>query len=154
MSADRSYVEENARELKRLRALVARLDDDELRRPVNEDWTVASALAHIAFWDARALVLGEKLQRGAPFSPSDAEPEDVDWINDATRPLIQAIEPREAAGLALRTAEDADRLVASLPPEQMWPHDPDSPLNPLRAAHRAEHLDEIEAALAAGQTPP
>ncbi len=153
MPADPSYVKENARELERLRALVMRLDDDELRRPVNDDWTVAGAMAHIAFWDARALVLGEKLRRGVPFSPSDAEPEDVDWINDATRPLIQAIEAREAAGLALRMAEETDRLVASLPAERMWPHDPDSPLNPLRAAHRAEHLDEIEAALSAGRTP-
>jgi hypothetical protein len=29
----------------------------------------------------------------------------------------------------------------------MWPDDATSPLNPLRAAHRGEHLDEIEAAL-------
>jgi hypothetical protein len=153
MPADRSYVEENARELERLRALVARLDDDELRRPANEHWTVAGVLGHIAFWDGRALALGQKLERGVPFSPSDAEPEDVDWINDAARPLIHAIDPREAAELALRVAEDTDRLVASLPHERMWPHDPDSPINPLRADHRGEHLDQIEAALAAGRTP-
>jgi hypothetical protein len=153
MPADRPYVEENGRELERLRALVGRLEDDELRRPVNEHWTVAGVLGHMAFWDGRALVLGQKLQRGEPFSPSDAEPEDVDWINDATRPLIHAIEPREAAKLTLRVAEDTDRLVASLPTERMWPHDPDSPLNPLRADHRGEHLDQIEAALAAGRTP-
>ncbi len=42
-------------------------------------------------------MLADKLERGVPFSPSDAEPEDVDWINDATRPLIHAIAPREAA---------------------------------------------------------
>ena len=149
MPGDRSYIEGNAREFERLRTMVSRLGDGELRRPVNEHWTVAGVLAHIAFWDARALVLGHKLQRGAPFSPSDAEPEDVDWINDATRPLIQAIEPREAAELAVRMAEQTDRLVASLPPDRMWPQDPESPLNALRADHRGEHLDEIEAAMAA-----
>jgi sulfite reductase beta subunit-like hemoprotein len=149
MSLDRSYVEQNTRERERLRALVARLGDEELRRPVNEQWTVAGVLGHIAFWDARVLALADKLDRGVPFSPSDAEPEDVDWINDATRPLIHAIGPREAAQLALRLAEETDRRVASLAPDRTWPNDPNSPLNPLRADHRAEHLDEIEAAVGA-----
>jgi hypothetical protein len=31
----------------------------------------------------------------------------------------------------------------------MWPGDPDSPTNSGRWEHRAEHLDEIEAALRA-----
>jgi hypothetical protein len=147
MSQDRSYTEQNTRERERLRALVARLGDDELRGPVNEYWTVAGVLGHIAFWDARVLALADKLERGVPFSPSDDEPEDVDWINDATRPLIHAIAPREVAQLALRLAEETDRRVASLPPERMFPNDSTSPLNPLRAGHRAEHLDDIEAAL-------
>lgn len=149
MSLDRAYVEQNTRERERLLALVTRLSDDELRSRVNERWTVAGVLGHIAFWDARVLVLADKLQRGVPFSPSDNEPEDVDWINDAARPLIHAIAPREAAQLALRLAEETDQCVASLAPGRMWPNDADSPLNPLRATHRAEHLDEIEAVLRA-----
>lgn len=147
MTSQRPYIEPNNRERERLRALVTNLGDDELSRPVNEHWTVAGVLGHIAFWDARALVLAQKLQRGAPFTPSDAEPEDVDWINDATRPLIHAIAPREVAQLALRLAEETDRVVATLAPQHLWPNDANSPLNPLRAGHRAEHLDEIEAAL-------
>jgi hypothetical protein len=148
MSVD-SYVEANTRERERLRRLVERLSDDELGVAVNEHWTVAGVLGHVAFWDARALALCEKVDRGEPFSSSDDEPEDVAWINDATRPLIHAIEPRVAAELALRLAEETDRRVASLPIERLWPTDPASPLNPLRASHRGEHLDEIEAALAA-----
>jgi len=132
-----------------LAALVARLTEGELRHPVNESWTVAGVLGHIAFWDGRVLALAGKLERGVPFSPSDEEPEDVDWINDATRPLIHAIEPRTLAGLALRMAEDTDRRVAAIPPERMWPDDPESPINPLRATHRGEHLDQIETALEA-----
>jgi sulfite reductase beta subunit-like hemoprotein len=149
MPLDRTYVEQNTRERERLRALVERLGDDELRSSVNEEWTVAGVLGHIAFWDARALVLGQKLERGVPFTPSDAEPEDVDWINDATRPLIHAIAPREAAQLALQLAEKTDQSMAVLPPDRMFPSDASSPLNALRATHRAEHLDEIEAALGA-----
>jgi hypothetical protein len=147
-----SYVEQNTRERERLRALVERLSDEELRAPVNESWTVAGVLGHIAFWDGRALFLTNKLVRGEPFTPSDEEPEDVDWINDANRPLIHAIPPREAAELALRVAEETDARVASLPRElvaKAWPEDPESPLNLVRADHRGEHLDEIEASLSA-----
>jgi hypothetical protein len=147
MGQDRSYVEQNVRELERMRTLVESLGDDELVKPVNEYWTVAGVLGHIAFWDARVLALADKIEAGVPFSPDDNGPEDVDWINDASRPLIHAIPPREAAQLALRIAEETDRRVASLPPERMYPQDPASPLNAVRAAHRGEHLDEVEAAL-------
>src|SRR5215831_9478324 len=101
MSDDRAYVEQNARVLERLRALVARLSDDDLRSPVNEHWTVAGVLGHIAFWDGRALALAGKLERGVPFSEGDTEAGDVSWINDASRALIHAIAPREAAELAV-----------------------------------------------------
>jgi hypothetical protein len=133
-----------------MRSIVDRLGDEDLRGAVNESWTVAGVLGHIAFWDGRALALADKLSRGAPFTPSDNEPEDVDWINDASRPLIHAIPPRAAADLALRIAEETDRRVADFPHElaaQAWPLAASSPLNLSRADHRAEHLDEIEAAL-------
>ena len=150
MSQDRSYVEQNTRERERLRSLVAALSDDELRSHVNEHWTVAGVLGHIAFWDARVLALADKLEGGEPFSPSDTAPEDVDWINDATRPLIHAIAPREMAELAVRLVEETDARVASLDPDRVFPNDPTSPLNAERAGHRGEHLDEIEAALGTG----
>ena len=130
-----------------MRALVDRLSDDDLRKQVNPHWTVAGVLGHIAFWDGRALALAEKLERGMPFSKSDDEPEDVDWINDASRPLIHAVPPRDLADLALRIAEETDARVASLPPERVSPADPESPITALRASHRGEHLDQIEAAL-------
>jgi hypothetical protein len=70
MSLDRSYLEQNTVERERLRALVARLGDDELRSSVNEHWTVAGVLGHIAFWDARALALADKLERGHSRPPT------------------------------------------------------------------------------------
>ena len=75
MSEDRAYVGQNTRERERLRALVERLDEDDLLTPVNEYWTVAGVLAHIAFWDARVLALADKLERGVPFAASDDERE-------------------------------------------------------------------------------
>jgi hypothetical protein len=147
VSDDRPYVEENTRERERMRAIVERVSDDELRLSVNPHWTVAAVLGHIAFWDSRVLSLADKLERGEPFISSDTEPEDVDWINDASRELIHAIPPRELARLALEIAEETDARVATLPVERLWPRDPESPLYATRASHRGEHLDEVEAAL-------
>jgi hypothetical protein len=152
MSEDRSYVQENARELERMRSIVDGLDAEQLAAPVNPHWTVAGVLGHIAFWDARILALADKLERGVPFAPTDTEPEDVDWINDASRPLIHAIQPAEAARLALRIAEETDARVAALPPDRLWPQDPESPIYAVRASHRGEHLDEVEAALRSRST--
>jgi DinB superfamily len=146
MADDRSYVEVNARERERLRALVERLDDDILASPANEYWTIAGVLGHLAHWDSRVLVFAEKIDRGEPWVPSDAEPEG-DWVTDSVRPLIHAIAPRAAAELALRMAEETDARVADLPLERMAPRDPDSPISPARGEHRGEHLDEIEAVL-------
>jgi hypothetical protein len=141
---DRSFEASNARELERMKALVARLSDKQLAAMVNEYWSVAGILGHIAFWDGCALFLAGKLQRGEPLTPSDDEP-DVDWINNSSRPLIHAIAPRALAELAVSIAEETDQLVASLPDELLAGLSETSPLNPERANHRGEHLDEIEA---------
>jgi uncharacterized damage-inducible protein DinB len=148
MNDDRSYVAANTRQRERLRALLEGLDDAALSAPVNEYWTVAGVLGHMAYWDLRFLTLAEKIDRGEPWAAGDAEP-DGDWLNDSMRPLIHAIAPREAAALALRTAEQTDTRAAELPLDRLWPDDPDSPINPARGEHRGEHLDEIEAALRA-----
>jgi len=148
MAEDRSYIDANTRERERMRALIERLGDDALMAPVNEFWTVAGVLGHIAYWDIRVLVLAEKIDRGEPWAPGDAEP-DGDWLNDSTRPLIHAIPSRDAAEFALRIAEQTDARVAGLPLDRMYPDDPDSPIYAGRWEHRAEHLDEIEAAVRA-----
>jgi hypothetical protein len=148
MAEGRSYVDANTRERERMRALVEGLNDDALMAPVNEYWTVAGVLGHIAYWDIRVLVLAEKIDRGEPWAAGDAEP-DGDWLNDSTRPLIHAIRPRDAAEFALRIAEQTDARVAELPLDRLYPHDPASPIDAGRGEHRGEHLDEIEAALRA-----
>lgn len=141
------YIAKNTRERERLQHLVETLSDEDLRRPVNEHWTIAAVMGHIAFWDARSLWLADKIDSGVPFTSSDIEPDDVTWINDSNRGLIHAIDPREAARFALRTAQQTDDRVARMDPAKTWPTDPESLLNPMRAAHRGEHLDEIEEAL-------
>ena len=146
MTDDRPYIQVNDRERERLREFINRLDDDALAAPANEYWTVAGVLGHMAYWDIRVLVLADKIDRGEPWVPADAEPEG-DWLNDSTRPIIHAIAPRAAAELALRIAEETDARVAELPLDRMAPLDPDSPIYPARGEHRGEHLDELERAL-------
>jgi DinB family protein len=146
MVVDRSFVAANERELARMRALVSGLTDQELGAMVNEYWSVAGVLGHIAFWDGRALYFARKLRR-EPSTAAEQEPEDVDWINDSSRPLIHAIAPRVLADLAVSIADETDGLVASLPDDLLAALDENSPLNPVRAGHRGEHLDEIEAAI-------
>ena len=126
------------------------MSDRQIGEMVNEYWSVAGVLGHIAFWDGRALYLAGKLIRGEPFATSEDEPEDVDWINDSSRPLIHAIAPCALAELAVSIAVETDELVASLSDELLARLDDTSPLNPVRASHRGEHLDEIEAAIRPG----
>jgi len=145
--SDLTFNERNRKERERMRALIERLSDDDLRRKVNDEWTVAAYLLHVAFWDARNRWLADKQRSGVAFTASDVEPDDPTWVNDTMRPFLHAVPPREAARLALRFAEIADDGVASPPAAGWWPDNEKSLVNPLRAAHRAEHLDEIEAAL-------
>ncbi len=49
MSVDRSFVELNRAATNRMRALAARLTDEEMQHPVGEHWTVAIVFAHLAF---------------------------------------------------------------------------------------------------------
>ena len=90
MTDDRPYIQVNDRERERLREFINRLDDDALAAPANEYWTVAGVLGHLAYWDNRVLVFADKIDRGEPWVPSDAEPEG-DWLTDSTRPIIHAI---------------------------------------------------------------
>jgi hypothetical protein len=149
MAADRAYVAENDRERRRLEGLVSRLDDAALGRAMPAGWTVAGVLAHLAFWDQRIVALVELLRRGAPV-PWEQEA-DVDWINDAAKPLQLALDPRRAATLAVETARATDQAVAALSDELIARNAAaGGAINLLRATHRREHLDEIEHALAQG----
>ena len=147
MNVDRSFVAENDSERARLRGLVARLSDADLARPLPADWTVAAVLGHVAFWDQRILLLLDAWQQNG-VAPSPLHEGDTDWINDAGKPFLLALPPRQLADLAVSIAEAVDRKIAALPDAIVTRNTAaGSPLSFRRAEHRREHLDEIEAAL-------
>ena len=149
MATDRPWVTQNTTQRERLRALVGRLTDAELQRPLPAGWTVASVLAHLAFWDQRILVLIDRWERANPGAkPLSVNNEDVDWINDSAKALCLALAPRAAADLALATAEAVDARLQALTDDWLATNAAAGhPINVLRAEHRREHLDQIEHAL-------
>src|SRR5512139_1660443 len=107
---DKPFVAENARERHRLAALVERLTDEELRLPFAEGWTIAAALAHLAFWDRWSLVrLRRWKQSGVVASPVD-----LNAVNDTFLPFSLALDPRIAAKMAVSSAEAVDRELETI----------------------------------------
>jgi hypothetical protein len=143
MTIDQSFVERNRASTDRIRTLVARLSDEEMQHPVGEHWTVGIALAHIAFWDRRVMYVLDMTKRdGKLFIP------EIDiFVNDLSLPLWAAIPPREAGRIAIETAEALDRQLDAFPPallEELYAY---NKRWVVRALHRGEHLDEVDAAL-------
>jgi hypothetical protein len=142
-AVDRSYIEENAAGLRRLKALVERLSDADLARPTPGGWTVAASLAHVAFWDQRVLYWLDRWDQGE--APRALDHADADWINDAGKPLLLALPPRVAARLAVEVAEQVDGRLAALTDERIAANQgAGEPILLARARHRKTHLDEIE----------
>jgi hypothetical protein len=128
----------------RLRAVVEGLSDEDLSRPVDDQWTVAALLAHTAFFDRRAALLLRRCLQGT-IAPSPIDP---DAVNDAALPQWRLIPPRAAAEEALAAAEDVDGVVAGLTPGHIAAmQDGNAGIRLDRSRHRQEHLDQIERAL-------
>jgi hypothetical protein len=126
----------------RIHALGA-LTDEAMHTPVGEHWTVGVALAHLAFWDLRALDVLERTERAGTVEAPEL---DV-VLNDLALPSWSAIPPREALRLAIEAAEAMDARVAAYPPELVAAVEAVNTRWIRRSLHRDEHLDEIDQAL-------
>jgi hypothetical protein len=141
------YAAENAKSLARLRKFVNSVTDTELKLVLyKEGWTVAVALAHLAFWDERRRVMLKLWkQEGVKQSPYF-----FDIFNDALLPVLLAIPPRKAAQLSVSTAAALDKELEELPAEMVKAIEAlQEPTALDRAHHRNMHLDEIDALLKA-----
>jgi hypothetical protein len=143
MTLDRSFVALNRASTERIRALAARLSDEEMQHPVGEHWTVAIALAHLAFWDRRVMNILDCTERDGKL----VTPEIDIVVNDLSLPLWAAIPPREAARVAIEASDALDKRLEGFPPANLEEIYTYNKRWVLRALHRGEHLDEVEAAL-------
>lgn len=138
-------VQANTASRERLRALFARLNDAQYTISLDEDWTVGTALAHVAFFDRRAIDI---LGRGERESISDS-PTDIDILNRALLPFLRALSPAAISKLTLETAETLDAKLAALSDNLLDQIAalPESPFSLDRSEHRNEHIDQIETVL-------
>ena len=144
MPLDRAFVEQNRASTNRIRELVAGLSDAQMKKPVGQHWTVAIALAHLAFWDRRVLCVLDTTEKdgGKLFIP------DIGIVvNDVSLPLWAAIPGRDAARLAIETAETLDKRLETYSPALLETIHAHNVRWVVRALHRNEHLDEVDAAL-------
>ncbi len=145
MAGERPYIAENAATRAQLGALAGRLTDDELATPLGDGWMVSAALAHLAFWDRRLAAIIARWERDGAAS---ASPVDADAINEALTPIWFAVPPREAARLVLEAADLADDRLERLSAQLVEAALAGDVINPFRARHRLDHIEQIELALA------
>ena len=141
-----AYSAQNAAWREKLIAVTTRLGDKELGRPAGgPGWTVAGLLGHLAFYDLRASVLLARWKTDG-ISPS---PNDVDVVNDATKPLFNAVAPAEMKRLVVEAAAAIDAAIDALDPAFLAKVEAEGkPVRLNRAAHREHHLEQIQKALA------
>ncbi len=144
---DTSYIERNRAQRERLRAVAGKVSDEDLVRTTGEHgWTVAAALAHVAYWDGRMLgTLEVSLRYGLQSAWWDRA--EVDAVNEVRLPGWLAMPPREALNEALRTTEAIDGFIEGLAPDAARALAAERPVALNRSMHRGAHLDEIERAL-------
>ena len=143
MTVDRTSLAPNHASTARIRALAARLSDDDSGHRVGEHWIVAIAFAHLAFWDRRVLHLLDIAERdGLPGIPSI----DVS-VNDLSLSYWAALPPRETARIAVETSAALDQRLETYPPQTLERVYAGNPRWVQRGQHRDAHLDEIDAAL-------
>jgi hypothetical protein len=135
---------ENETESDRLEDLVNKLTDRELSIPMEAGWTVSSVLAHLAFWDIRAIKLINKWkQRGVEYSALD-----TDIINEVTREIFNELPPRVAANFTIEKSRVLDRIIRDLDPEFMEKIKTIGQNVRLeRYIHRRLHIEEIQKAI-------
>ena len=144
---DPDVLVENETERDRLAMLVARLTDDDLARDLGEGWTVAIALAHLAFWDERAALLLQRYTDGTPQHHIPDWYEDL--LNQTLEPQWRALDLRAAASQAVAAAEHVTRVLRGLDDELYARLEAIEEGYLLRRFnHRREHIEQIEAALA------
>jgi hypothetical protein len=145
MATRHEILQDNDKELKRIKALVEGMKEGDFAKLLPNGWTITQALTHLAFWDFSQVARLERyIQKGVkPVSL------DFEAINEPLAHVAEALPPAAVAELVVDAAESADRVVEMLTQAQF-----DELIamglerNLHRAQHRRAHLLKIEKALA------
>jgi hypothetical protein len=143
---ERSYVAENDAERARLQAVVERLTDADLARPMSQGWTIGVGLMHLAFWDGLSLAKFEEWERTGEVQIPPMR-DIVDGINQAMLPWWRTIAPAQVRHAVVVAAEAVDRKAETLPAPIIEAILALRPRSLSRAIHRRQHLNQIERAL-------
>ena len=111
MDVDRSYIERNSSSLRRLRAVIGGLHDDDFNRDAGGGWTIGAVVAHVAFWDRYVTTRLSRWEKQG----FESAPLDPDSINDAALPGWRAI-PADS-----RRPKRWPRLRNAMPAPLAWP---------------------------------
>jgi hypothetical protein len=144
---DGTYIEQNDASRDRLQNIARSLDETTLQRQLNDDWTIAAALAHVAFWDQLCLARWRAAETGG--SLDDVSDEMAELANQASLPAWRALPAQTAVALLVRATDEVDAAIAALPDDlvrRARAEGNDYMLD--RSGHRNEHAEEIERVLA------
>lgn len=140
---ENDFAEHNRKATRRVIALCQNMSDADLLKPIRDSWTIAVALAHLAFWDQRVIhVIDLAEKNGKLFAPTFD-----DQLNEIVLPFLAAIPAREAVRITIHTAEMLDAKLEQCPVGLIEEMLAVNSRLVFRAIHRNEHLDEIELAL-------
>lgn len=129
----------NSTSTERLTALVTRLTPQDLQRSLGGNWTVAFALAHLAFWDARQVAALHRFANGHGFPAEDYA------ANATLEAIASTFNPATLGPAAVTAAEQLDATVESLTLQQLVElRSAGLAYAVERAPHREEHLQQIE----------
>lgn len=144
MAESNSYSKENHSSRNELANFIQQLTEKQLAHEMPAGWNVLAVLAHVAFWDQRALTLIKKWQSEG-ITPSLI---DTDVINEVTRPIFLTLDAAKGKQMVINAAEEIDKTIESLSPQfinEIEEKGKNVHLN--RAKHRLMHIAEIKSAL-------
>ncbi|MDO8671484.1 MAG: DinB family protein [Dehalococcoidia bacterium] len=150
-----NYLQDNAVERERLRSMVAKLTPEDLQQSIGHGWTVAAALAHLAYWDGLVLGWLEEWDAQGIRTASQLsrwrESLRLEDNNDKMLPAWLAMPVEDVRRDVLLTTGALDQALEALDPAflqtigaTLISRVGNRPWFVDRAAHRREHLDEIE----------
>ena len=137
----------NAKTTQRLADLAARCTPADLARDLGGGWVIASAFAHLTFWDRRAAFLLQRWQEGLTV-PHDVIPWYDDVLNDTIEAWYSVLPNADMPRLCLEAAKVLEDMIKGAPQsliDEMVARDDGWLLD--RTGHRTEHIEQIEAGL-------